>query len=114
MSGRIVRLDEVGDGPGFLLIVRGLDPGPAPRTLAELPLRVVVLGREIGMARDPDGRLDAFLDAHGWSAVIVRPDYYVYGGAKDDAALLRLVHGLADDLAQAGVRLSAPAPMEVL
>ena len=114
LSGRIVRLDEVGEGPGFLLIVRGLDPGPATRTLAELPLRVVVLGRETGMARDADGRLDAFLDAHGWSAVIVRPDYYVYGGAKDDAALLRLVHGLADDLAQAGVRLSAPAPMEVL
>lgn len=62
------------------------------------PLRVIALGGDARMARDVDGRLDAFLDAQGWSAMIVRPDFYVYGGAADGPTLERLARALADDL----------------
>jgi 2-polyprenyl-6-methoxyphenol hydroxylase-like FAD-dependent oxidoreductase len=112
-DGRVVRLDEVGGGGGFVLIARGVDPAAATRVLTELPLRVVVLGQEAGMARDSEGRLDSFLDAQGWSAMIVRPDFYVYGGAENQPALGRLACSLADDLARAGVRLAALTSMEV-
>jgi 2-polyprenyl-6-methoxyphenol hydroxylase-like FAD-dependent oxidoreductase len=112
-GGQVVRLDDVDGGGGFLLIVRGLDPSAAAGVLTELPIRVVLLGPEVGMARDSDGRLDSFLDARGWSAMIVRPDFYVYGGAAHGPALERLARALADDLAGAGVRLAALTSMEV-
>ena len=112
-GGRVARLDDVDGGEGFLLVARGLDPAVATRVLDEFPIRVVELGTKVGSARDKDGRLDSFLDAQGWSAMIIRPDFFVYGGATDGPALERLALALADDLARAGVRLAPLTPMEV-
>jgi 2-polyprenyl-6-methoxyphenol hydroxylase-like FAD-dependent oxidoreductase len=109
-DGLAVRLDAVDGGGGFVLLTRGLDPAAAARTLAGLPLRVVAIGDDA--ARDMDGRIDRFLDAQQWSAMIVRPDFYVYGGAVDGAGLDRLARALADDLMRAGVRF-ASLTMEV-
>ncbi len=104
-GGKTVRLDDTVGVGVFLLVTRGTDGRAAERALTALPLRTVALDE----ARDVDGRLDAFLDAQGWSAMIVRPDFYVYGGAADGRGLERLARTLADDLARAGVRLSPPS-----
>lgn len=112
-NGRTIPLDELDGGGGFLLITRGQDPAAIIQRLAGLPLRVVALGPDVGQMRDKDGRLDAFLDTQGWSAMMVRPDFYVYGGAANDVALDRLARALADDLARVGVRLTASTSMEI-
>ena len=49
---------------------------------------------EGGDAEDVDGSYDAYLRLHGAEAVIVRPDFYVFGVA----ARLADLPGLVDDL----------------
>ena len=112
-DGRSIRLDDYDGGGGFLLVTRGLDHEDARQTLRGVPLRTCALGHVAGDMQDLDGRLDEFLDAHGWSAMIVRPDFYVYGGAVDERSLQRLAQTLAADLSPAGVRSTAHAIMEV-
>ena len=46
--------------------------------LAVLDVRVVALSAE--GAADLDGRYDAFLREHGLAAMLVRPDFYLFGG----------------------------------
>ena len=113
-DGQFVRLDDLDGGGGFLVVTRGLDPGTVKQVLGGVPLRTVALGAEIGATRDVDGRLDDCLDAQGWSAMIVRPDFYIYGGAADGPSLIRLARSLASDLADAGVRPTTHALMEAL
>lgn len=109
-DGGTVRLDEIGGGGGFVLLTRGLDASSVAHTLAGVPLRVIEIGDG---AQDRDGRVDAFLDAQRWSAMIVRPDFYVYGGAEDGPALERLARALAADLDKAGVCLATRPTMEL-
>lgn len=108
-----MRLDEAVDaGSGFVVIARGFDPAAAldraaHDALAMVGTRYLALstpGAGPG-ARDVDGRLDAFLDARGWTAMIVRPDFYVYGGAADRTDLAMLANALMNDLAAAGLRV---------
>lgn len=112
-DGFVGRLDDY-TGPGFVVLARGFDPGDAlgadaVAQLTSIGARFVRLEKEPGHARsviDQDGRLDAFLDRHGWSAMVVRPDYYVYGG--DTAGAFEvLVQSLLADLQKHGVRLDA-------
>lgn len=110
-SGRLDQLTR----PGFVVIARGFDPREilAPEVRAGLDaigVQYVALGSAV---RDLDGRIDAFLDTHGWSAMIVRPDYYIYGGAADAEAFAALGADLARDLAAAGVKLSPASSQEV-
>lgn len=98
------RLDEV-TGGGFLLIGREFDPSKvldadAAEAMAMIGGRFLHVG-EGGMA-DAEGRLDAFLDARGWDVMIVRPDFYIYGGATREG-LAALVQALLGDLARDGV-----------
>jgi hypothetical protein len=46
------------------------------------------------------------MSAHGWVAMIIRPDFYVYGGASQVVELNALVKDFLADLQQAGVRIS--------
>lgn len=107
------RLDQL-TRPGFVVIARGIDVNAmdtATRAaLDELGVQFVALGEEV---RDLDGRIDAFLDVHGWNAMIVRPDYYVYGGAADTEAYASLASTFIDDLAGAGVRFSPSVQQKV-
>ena len=112
-SGTVVRLDDVGGGGGFLLIVEGIDPADAVARLSGLQLRVIRLGTTPGAMTDREGRLDDFLAANGWRAMIVRPDFYVYGGAADADALDDLARRLAEELTELGVRMMAPEILEV-
>ena len=104
------RLDEV-VGLGFLLITTNANPRACfdARTVAaldELGLRFVSLASDPGKGcfRDVDGRMRPFLEQHGWDTMIVRPDFYIYGGASGFTDQMNLVGDLLADLALAGVR----------
>ena len=106
-EGQRARRDQV-TGGGFLVVTRGFDAeaalkGEAADALAVLGARFVMLGDGENGVRDLDGRLDDFLTAQGWAAMIVRPDYYVYGGVAAQGGLGALVDDLLADLASAGV-----------
>ncbi|MFF4754504.1 bifunctional 3-(3-hydroxy-phenyl)propionate/3-hydroxycinnamic acid hydroxylase MhpA [Streptomyces sp. NPDC002514] len=107
------RFDEV-VGPGFTLFstvpVEELLDADRLRTLADLgvrAVRLVVAGHtdvpgEEGAVRDQDGTYLALLAPAGATALIVRPDFYVYGAAADAAELALLVDELSAQLAAAG------------
>ncbi len=85
-AGRRGRFDDIVGG-GFQLIVADGDPleGLARRQrklLETLDATVASLdpGAPHGV-RDLDGRLSAWLASHHAHAVLVRPDFYVFGGA---------------------------------
>ena len=106
------RLDAL-TGSGFVVISRSApEDWLAGNDLAALKamgaffVRLDAGGNGQGM-RDLTGRLDRFLTAQQWDAVIVRPDFSVYGGA-GLASLPRLAADFLADLERAGVRVGAP------
>ena len=97
--GRKGRFDDV-VGRGFQLIVAGGDPlahlSDRQRTLLDT-LEVAVASLDPAAPHgvsDCDGRLTAWLSEHNAHAVLVRPDFYVFGGA----ACPEAVPALLDDL----------------
>ena len=107
-EGQRVRLDQV-TGGGFVVIARGFDAEAglgreAADALALLGAQFVTLGDGENDVRDLEGRLDDFLTAQGWAAMIVRPDYYIYGGVASGGDVPALADDLLADLAKAGVR----------
>ncbi len=85
------RLDDVA-GLGFLFISTGADPqnvlGPKTlMSLADLGVSFLSLASkpEAGRVHDLDGKLQPFMEEHGWNAMIVRPDFYVFGGASGES-----------------------------
>ncbi len=98
VDGQAGRLDDV-VGDGLVVVARGDDPwralGAAGRQfLEEVEARLVTLGDGPGRARDVDGALTAWLDELGASAVVIRPDAYVFGAAADPDGLGELVDEL--------------------
>lgn len=113
-NGMRMRLDALVGGR-FALYCRDFDPRQALgqaelEILAALDVSVVPVGKEIpdGVV-DLDGRLDDFLDGQGWAAMLVRPDFYVFGGVSAARELPALVHHLAVTLRDAGVSLPGDA-----
>ncbi|WP_293882983.1 bifunctional 3-(3-hydroxy-phenyl)propionate/3-hydroxycinnamic acid hydroxylase [Sphingomonas sp.] len=112
--GHGIRLDDlVHGGSGFVVITRGFDGkaalDPSSRdALATLGVHYIDLSTNgsADAVRDIDGRIDAFLDERGWSAMIVRPDFYVYGGADDRSNFAALARTLIADLTVAGVHVT--------
>ena len=98
-EGREGRFDEVVGG-GFQLIVADGDPfehlsGRQRALLDTLGTTVATLDPAAPLGvRDCDGRLTAWLSEHNAHAVVVRPDFYVFGGAASPEA----VPALLDDL----------------
>jgi len=97
---------------GFSIIARGFNPADAIefsllRALTAVSTSYVALGKagRASYVEDLDGRLVTFLDDLRWVAVIVRPDFYVYGGAADETELGNLVRALLSDLRNAGVKM---------
>lgn len=108
-QGRTGRLDDL-VGTGFLIIGLG-DVASALSSEVQADLeavgaRYVALQGTRDRIRDVDGRLEAFLAAHGWAAMIVRPDYYVYGGVGELQELRALTGDLLGDLANFDLRPS--------
>lgn len=83
--GGMQRLDDE-LGYGWRLVIADASlPLPAPRHR----LAVLRLGR--GGHRERDGVLQAWMNNHSCSAVVVRPDHYVFGAASSEVDLDRLL-----------------------
>lgn len=110
------RLDDH-TGGGFLVVSHGSDPqAQLGRRLKNELARVETSYVCLDMADAPcavtdlDGRLERFMAEQGWQAMIIRPDFYVYGGVRARADLPRLVEDLLADLAANGVRIAGLQP----
>jgi len=103
---RIGRMDEL-VGTGFLLITLGrvpLDPLLRER-LYHIGGRIAAFAEH--ELEDLDDRIVPFLSRHDWTAMLVRPDFYVYGGAQQASHVDALLHQFFSDLESAGLhRLS--------
>jgi hypothetical protein len=105
------RLDEYA-GDGFLIVSRAdperfLDEN-ARHAMKCVGAKYLSLGdrNSTHFAEDLSGRYAEFLSREGWSAMIVRPDYYVYGGAGRDTDLQNLATQLVRDMQASGFRFS--------
>ena len=103
-DGRRGRADDV-LGWGFALLCRGIGPlsqlSDAQRSYMELiGVRVVALSEEPAttLVRDVEGSYTNFFDEHGVVALLVRPDFYIFGGARDAAGVATLIDDLRDQL----------------
>ncbi len=102
-AGRQARLDDI-VGRGFTLVAADGDPferlGPEHRALIEaLRMNVASLAPDAPAGvSDVDGRLSAWLADHGAHAVLVRPDFYVFGSAESAQQLPALVDDLRSQL----------------
>ncbi len=101
--GREGRFDDVA-GRGFQLIVADGDPleqlSRERRALIDtLDMTVASLDADAphGVS-DMDGRLTAWLSEHGTHAVLVRPDFYVFGSASSAEQLPALLDDLRSQL----------------
>jgi hypothetical protein len=110
--GPHVMLDSVGTvqrmddhfGPAFLLIVSADAPGglgaQALTAFESLGGRIWWMEDDKSY-RDLDCRVAPFMREHGWSAMLIRPDFYVYGGAVGGPDVANLVDDLLTDVAHA-------------
>ncbi len=102
-AGHSGRFDDVAGG-GFQLIVAGGDPlaGLSPRDRKLLDVLGVTIASLDPTAphgvRDCDGRLTAWLAEHNAHAVLVRPDFYVFGAAASPRAVPDLLADLHTQL----------------
>jgi len=109
-GGQTGRMDDI-VGTGFLLVTN------AKLTLdTQLADRLQSIGGHIatfaeGELEDLDGRMREFLSAHSWTAMLVRPDFYVYGGAEQLADIEPLVERFFDDMVRAGLHTPSEAAL---
>lgn len=112
--GRTGRLDDVA-GPGPLLFLAA-DVSDEAVSEASRNFLEWVAGTSLSLAagsvdaiEDLDGRIAPFMAQRGWTAMLVRPDYYVFGGATSEYDVDALVQTYADTLAAAGLYAARPA-----
>jgi 2-polyprenyl-6-methoxyphenol hydroxylase-like FAD-dependent oxidoreductase len=106
-DGTEPRLLDFVAGHGFHLLVnaellRELDGGgyiAALRTAGVVVVGLANQGDTRGGVVDVDGAYRRWFSEHGWIAVAVRPDFYVYGTAIDTHSALALVNDLINALA---------------
>ncbi len=102
-AGREGRFDDL-IGRGFQLIVADGDPlaqlsSEHRALIAALDVTVASLDPTVpGGVGDVDGRLTAWLADHGVHAVLVRPDFYVFGSASSANAVPELLDDLRSQL----------------
>lgn len=95
-DGSTALLDDL-TGAGWRLILRRDVALPdLPTSWAALRGRVWVEGQ--GGTTDPDGHLRDWFAASGAAAVLLRPDFYIYGTATHASDIAPLVAGLTADL----------------
>jgi 3-(3-hydroxy-phenyl)propionate hydroxylase/flavoprotein hydroxylase len=107
IDGQISRYDDVIQR-GFHLLVRG-DEDPLSLLdaqqlgfIRDYGLQVVRLASQSdsakGIYRDVSGKYLQFMAEAGLKAVVVRPDYYCYGGVAEISALPKLLNSLRQQL----------------
>lgn len=114
-GGRRQRYDDA-FGRGFQLLSIGPDPlaglSTAHKALLEhLQVNVVRLSLDgaAGTCRDLSGKYHRFLGEAGLQAVLVRPDFYIYGGVAELGELPQLLDALHRDLGIQGAAGDASA-----
>ncbi len=117
--GRVRRNGQTGQwddvvGLGFVVLLRGANPHgllrpDQLRMLDLLGAQVLQLDGASGVdaLSDLDNKYGAFLDAHGLAGLIMRPDFYVFGGVSQMRELPALVDEFLTVMVGNGVRLSA-------
>jgi 2-polyprenyl-6-methoxyphenol hydroxylase-like FAD-dependent oxidoreductase len=114
-GGHEGRFDDV-VGRGFQLIAAGGDPldqlSGAHRDLLEtLDIKVASLHPDApNGVRDVDGRLESWLREHHAHAVLVRPDFYVFGSATTAEELPALLDDLRSQLHTTSTPATSGAP----
>ena len=113
IGGREGRFDDV-VGLGWTLVARSR---AALASLEEDSLALldalgthrVLLGAsgDAALAEDLDGKFLPFMQHHGIEAMLVRPDFYVWGAARSAAGMNALVDDLGADLRRHGIRIGA-------
>lgn len=109
--GRGFHLLSIGDDP-----LAGLDEAHKA-LLEQLEVKAVRLSEDgaPGTCRDLSGKYHQFLRAAGLQAVLVRPDFYIYGGIGHASELPQLLDALRRDLAlqpgQGGALREARRPL---
>ncbi len=78
------------------------DHGPV---LDRLGARIVLFGSGSGAVADSEGMYGSYLESNGIVALVMRPDFYVYGAARTEPEALDLMDALAAEPA-----LAARAP----
>ena len=101
------RLDDLLPG-GFRVVTQGDNPRVleiADGLAAETAVEVAAFGAAPGALHDVGAGVAAFMAEQGWAAMIVRPDFYVYGAAADDQAFADLAATFQADLQRLHLRL---------
>jgi 2-polyprenyl-6-methoxyphenol hydroxylase-like FAD-dependent oxidoreductase len=111
-GGHTGRFDDV-VGRGFVLLASDGDPGSTLSSdqltaLERLQVRLVSLGSGAGAIRDVDGTMTDWLKRHSAAAVLIRPDFYVFGAVQTPQDISHLV---ADLLAQLWLEPTAARPL---
>lgn len=104
VDGREGRFDDV-VGRGWVIISRdavALDE-PAHALLCALDGQIAVLGTEPGQVVDLDGVYTDWLDEIGADAVVIRPDFHVFGSASDGSDVPPLLAELGRQLQLVGL-----------
>jgi len=111
--GQEGRWDDV-VGLGFCIVVRDVDPTALLRpdqlrALEAIGAHVVGITSASSpgdnLVVDVDGKYAAFLDAHSGAGMVMRPDFYLFGGVAKAEGIVALVDELIEALAIAGVRV---------
>ncbi len=109
-DGTAGRFDDV-VGRGWVVLTRDAamagrirsDHGPA---LERLGARIVLFGCAGEAVTDSEGVYGSYFEGNGIVALVMRPDFYVYGAARTQAGALDLMEALA---AEPALAASAPA-----
>jgi 3-(3-hydroxy-phenyl)propionate hydroxylase/flavoprotein hydroxylase len=107
-------------GSQFAIIARGTDPrselSPDQISfLGELGTQFVTIAdgeSHGGTLQDTDRKFIPFFDKHGVEALVLRPDFYIFGSAASRSELPRIVDSLRSALSTAGLRTSQSEPVQ--
>jgi 3-(3-hydroxy-phenyl)propionate hydroxylase len=107
VDGREGRADEL-TGWGFRLICDGMDPladlsDEQRAVMDDLGIEALTVSSDpiASMPRDVDGHYRQYFDANGVQAVLVRPDFVVFGSAADPQEVGKLIDDLGTQLSAA-------------
>gem|GEM_PF-3846828 len=95
-DGKNVRLDEV-TGDGFVLMLLAAEQSETIQWFeSTLKGRVIVVGQDL---QDSSGELGDYFKEHEVSAVLVRPDRYVYDAGQKGSMLCQSVQDSLEEFA---------------
>ena len=118
-GGVMGRFDAV-VGSGFVVVsrepIRDRLTAAQRDLLARIDAHVAVFdgGQDVEALADVDAKYLPFMERHGLVAMVVRPDFYLYGGASDMGEAAGLIDRLGHDLAAHGWRVRTSEELPAL